>query len=363
MDFSYTKMNGSIPEWAVTSNQTQSFKQPNDPGVKINCRRIIGDDPHGGDSTQLIVDPSYNFYNHCDCTSEYLGAPPSCNLCQFDKATCLTGLFAVPRGQWVNVTYTTDDSRSSNSHAHGRRWNLATYPCPSDTCCPRGGYLGNNRKSCPEQACCVDIRAFAKNSSDFEKFKHAVTTQNSTFCANNRDPHSRLCSQCLPGYHATFGTVDCISNCHEFDAFGYAMVSLVFLVVFLLVFLLVITPGRLRPKGSFVIATYFFQTVGMLLLSKTDDYFAAVPTMLISLFTVKLSSFGGKCVLPRLTNFKILGEMSARRAHSTRSNLCCYFLPSVPSILPFTVHSLHLQLPVRRAWHLHGYLRGTQIHT
>jgi hypothetical protein len=282
MNFQRTNMsspNQQLPKWLRIINATLSHGVHGVEGMQ--CHRVIGNQ---NNLSEVFLDGDYLGYKHCACAREFYGTAPHCFPCPKSRSTpelfCAGNSTHVVQGYWTPPVNVVAKQISKP----------LVVPCLPDYCCP-------NQISCSIITYTYQYEGDKSHNEPCSVGCPIDKTQynGSAVCTKNRDPTSLLCSLCLPGYSAVFGSASCrkCPNSNTLYIVGIFAMSFLMLIVYARL------PLRPSSRGIFVVTSFFFQTVGMVTLYMRDSIYA-YPKVVTGLFELNLSPFPGICVVSGL---------------------------------------------------------------
>jgi hypothetical protein len=223
------------------------------PSLSASCPTITGK-TQNGKFVRIAVDPENTGFGNCSCSDGYgmltginnkTVSHVICYKCGKNDdldigsvVQCSPHNILVASGFWAGPAQNFDQKRQCVCPS-------ASKTCPAEDCTSQIITV-----RCPAGKCCIgkdQCQVSVANSGDM--------------CAPNRNASFPLCSKCLDGFSATFGTGACVADCTRTSP--YFVLGTVFgsfmCISFFLMFSL---PKQKSPNGFFSISAYFFQTAG-----------------------------------------------------------------------------------------------------
>jgi hypothetical protein len=205
-------------------------------------------------------------YTGCRCVKESFGTSKKCWSCtDYDPhgLSCVEERIRIARGLWIFPFW-----KEPDMHQHSPEPPLVR--CPINQCCD----------SASNGWC--DIDPIKPNQS---KSARSARGEQGILCADGRDSSALLCSKCSDELSATFGSASCV-HCTRREASK----ALAFMGVLALLFVacLLQAPKNPKTRGSFLISTYFFQTVTILLINP-DSSSSELMSLVLGILNVSMT--------------------------------------------------------------------------
>eukprot|EP01084_Bolivina_argentea_P173799 301072_1 len=202
---------------------------------------------------------------------------PVCHACPKDGVTCNGGNDVIlDYAWWARVNNNSVYSGNEANNVRVCEIKFETYLCPAELCC-------NTIKGC-----------------SFDVYNRE------SLCAKNRDPDSKFCGRCMPGYSEVVGTYDC-KKCDVDES--WILILPILGGVLLLIYLFLRDPFTVTLLFTYVYKSllYFYQIIPILtyqtnlgLLKHVSDFFNL--SFLYSIFKTSNGTclFGGMSALGKL---------------------------------------------------------------